>query len=133
MADFEPGTSVVVKDTPTLLGIGQVIPTPGYSDKRLTWAKFPGGTEAAFEPGELEQVFAELSLGPTQSEMTVKLSTLGVNGVMSVPELHEAIMSLPGPSTDEALADSFELVNPPSDRAHFAGSTNCGPDCCEAR
>lgn len=54
MADFEPDTRVVVKEQPTLLGVGRVIPTPAYSHERLTWASFKGGTDAAFEPGELQ-------------------------------------------------------------------------------
>lgn len=48
------GTEVVVKEMPTLLGVGKVIPTPNYSHERLTWVQFRGGTIAAFEPGELQ-------------------------------------------------------------------------------
>jgi hypothetical protein len=57
MADFEPRTWVVARDTPTLLGVGQVIETPGYSAARLTWAEFHRNSDkrviSAFEPGEL--------------------------------------------------------------------------------
>lgn len=94
MADFEPGTRVVVKDMPTLLGVGKVVPTPPFSQKRWTWAKFKGGTECAFEPGDL-QLFGEWV------------------------RHHHPTFSLPD-------------IDVP-DRAHFAGSANCGPDCCEAR
>lgn len=54
MADFKPGTQVVVREMPSLLGKGWVIDTPSYSTERLTWAQFKGGTIAAFEPGELQ-------------------------------------------------------------------------------
>lgn len=53
--DFDEGDRVVVKDMPDLLGEGVVIPTPTYSHPRLTWARF-GGTDCAFEPGELKLV-----------------------------------------------------------------------------
>lgn len=105
MADFEPGTRVVVKEMPTLLGVGKVIETPAYSQERLTWAKFKGGTEAAFEPGELQLLKDYI-------------------------DTHHA----PDPIFSQVInSTAFENVRPKSKYAHFAGSTNCGPDCCEAR
>lgn len=57
MADFELDTRVVVKEMPTLLGVGRVIETPAYSaTPGLTWARFKGGTIAAFTPGELQKL-----------------------------------------------------------------------------
>jgi hypothetical protein len=54
--EFAIGEQVVTKQSPALLGVGRVIPTPKYSSPRLIWAKFSGDTEAAFEPGELELI-----------------------------------------------------------------------------
>ena len=58
MADekFQVGERVVIRATPTLLGVGKIITRPTYSSERLTWAKFKSGTISAFEPGELERL-----------------------------------------------------------------------------
>jgi|HubBroStandDraft_5_1064220.scaffolds.fasta_scaffold157363_2 hypothetical protein len=170
MADFEPDTTVVVKDMPHLLGLGTTIETPGYSDQRLTWATFKSGTICAFEPGDLitasewfqwfevEQHFSFMQRFGGGSQWTAEAEQIlhrqrslareyrlsrkkvdfqliqeGIRTVMNVSELNEAITSLTGPSTDEVLAEDFLLTKPPSDRAHFAGTADCGPDCCEAR
>lgn len=56
MADFKPRTWVVIRDMPSLLGVGRVTETPTYSAVRLTWVEFGYGvnkTTSAFEPGEL--------------------------------------------------------------------------------
>jgi hypothetical protein len=113
MADFEPGTEVVVKATPTLLGVGKVIPTPSFSNPRFTWAKFAQGTECAFEPGELAAAVQpmstrgmtahdRLSWNEYQVEVAsrvagepVKFSGQGISSVPAIDKLVEAINSLP--------------------------------------
>lgn len=139
MADFEPGTSVVVKATPTLLGIGEVTPTPSFSNSRFTWAKFKGGTEAAFEPGELEAL--DIWLGSESQARAQLARQIDPPNEFQFHVLSECIDQSTCP-IHPLLTGKVMTVNElaaldwPDDRpdtVHFAGSTDCGPDCCEAR
>lgn len=150
MADFEPGTEVVVKATPTLLGIGTVIPTPKYSHERLTWVTFPRGTgvECAFEPGELETLHGHISqheqtYEPTADElMTGTFKMIRGHKVPLDFQFHLLSQCAdqstcpihPAPGEPMTVEELVELERKyPEPRAHFPGSTSCGSDCCEAR
>jgi len=125
MADFEPKTWVVARDTPTLLGVGRVIDTPSYSSPRLTWAEFgPRGskTTSAFEPGELMPYGEWIA---THNHQTPRVGIIYDKVVMPDTDMPCTHIDIPGPRQPH-MAVSLDRLREMIDQEEFTETHRIG-------
>lgn len=126
MADYAPKTWVVIREMPTLLGVGRVVETPTYSSSRLTWVEFGKGetkTISAFEPGEL-QLFGDWVKAHSHHKPQVgRIYNTAIMPSTEMPCLH--IDGIPHPRS-ERLAVSIERLREMIDQEQFTETARVG-------
>lgn len=126
MADFEPKTWVVIREMPSLLGVGRVTETPSYSSPRLTWVEFgrgEGKTLSAFEPGELMPLSEWVSAHDHHQSQVGRIYTKAIMPEIDMPCTH--INGIPHPRA-ERLAVSIERLREMIDQEQFTETARMG-------